>query len=300
MAGALYTNDNVDITVTSSSFTNNTATNFGGGAIAGYGNVTVTSSTFTSNSSNEWGGAIYAYAALNVYSSTFDGNSADNSGGALFQFNQKLADIENSTFYNNTSGDSGGAAFLYAGLVLQNTFVISETGGNGGQAVYSRQGADATGNSLQVRGNIFTGDPGQIAAASAGTVTDLGGNIFSSAQADETAFAAAGPQTKFGIPASALFVTSMLGDNGGPTQTIALSDTSPAIDNVPTGTPSVTVDQRGVPRTTYSDSGAYEWGGKLAATGLVVSPWLGGVAALVLAAGIGFLAFGRRMVRSRS
>ena len=92
------------------------------------------------------------------------------------------------------------------------------------------------------------------------TFTDLGGNVFSTAAADETSLVSVQPSTQFGVAASALFATSALADNGGTTETVALSATSPAIDAVPVGSPSVGVDQRGVARTALSDAGSYEEG----------------------------------------
>jgi hypothetical protein len=59
---------------------------------------------------------------------------------------------------------------------------------------------------------------------------------------------------------------SALADNGGPTETMAIADTSPAIDMGDTGTslgPVPAIDQRSLPRDARPDVGAYEQGAQL-------------------------------------
>jgi LPXTG-motif cell wall-anchored protein len=96
-----------------------------------------------------------------------------------------------------------------------------------------------------------------------------------------------------------LFDGATLADNGGPTETVALYAGSPAVDAVPAGEPSVTVDQRGVARDARSDAGAYEYvpapaPQALAATGSTTAGWAAAAAGVLLAAGAAVIATARR------
>ena len=284
-------------TINGSTFTNNTADS-SGGAISAY-NIQANTSTFTENTAENSGGALDAYS-VTTDSSTFDMNTSTD-GGAIDAYGVQ---ITNSTFVGNsvTDGgeDLGGAVWAITGSILQSTFLNNETDGGIGEAVFWAN-PEFT---FTLRGNLFIGDGtrSQLGVTTDDTFTDLGGNIFSTDI--EPALGLAQTSTSFNVPASALFVTSALGNNGGPTQTVALSGTSPAIDHVPAPgdtDPFVTVDQRGVPRTTLSDSGAYEYDAPaaLAATGLVPNGWLGGAAALLLAMGAGVFALSRKVTRIR-
>jgi hypothetical protein len=232
-----------------------------GGAIrVSEGTLTVIDSTFTANHGNR-GGAIYAYGVATIDASTFVDNESGFSGGAIYGYNffeQQKVDVTNSTFVRNTSR-RGGAMAITAGTIVQSTFLDNEASADTSPAI-TRVGSDP----VTIQGNIFAGTPGatQISVTfdEASTVGDLGGNIFSSET--EPALTAPHPTSAFGISPASLFDGAMLASNGGPTQTVALYKGSPAVDFVPEDLSSVTVDQRGVARTAFSDAGAFEYRAK--------------------------------------
>lgn len=274
-----------------------------GGAISGYSFVEALDSTFQHNEAGADGGAINSYGYVELVSSTLFDNEAGGSGGAVFLsaldsgFTSELY-VENSTFVENASESDGGAISAVSGTVLQSTFLNNTA--DDGQAIELNSGEDMDefATELELRANLFTGTavvaPQLVNDSGFSNFTDLGGNLFSTSEASETSFTVVETSTRFGFAPSALYATSALGSNGGPTQTVALSDTSPAIDAVPVGEPAVTVDQRGVARSALSDSGAYEHEPVLAATGVVPAGWMGGAAALLLAAGAAAFGFTRR------
>lgn len=272
-----------------STFVDNTAEL--GGAIMAYDFADVSTSTFTENEA-EYGGAVFSYGYVGIDSSTFEGNFAGSAGGAV------LADAEfwvvNSTFVSNSSEGVGGAINGDYGTVLQSTFLDNTA--ESGQALYSWD--DGV---VEVRGNIFSGasSSAQLDGFEDATITDLGGNLFSTAEATETFLSDVQSSTGFGLPVALLFDGATLADNGGPTETVALYAGSPAVDAVPVGEPSVTVDQRGVPRDARSDAGAYEYvpapaPQALAATGSTTVGWAAAAAGVLLAAGAAVVATARR------
>jgi autotransporter family porin len=90
--GAIYTQGTIPVTISSSTFSSNTAS--WGGAIANGGTLTVTGSAFTGNSATNTGGTITNTGTLTVISSNLTGNNANlggviyNSGTANIQFNR--------------------------------------------------------------------------------------------------------------------------------------------------------------------------------------------------------------------
>lgn len=289
ITGGAIAADVVDIE--GSTFVDNTA--FVGGAIFAYGQATVGTSTFTENSAAYYGGAIFTYDFLGVDSSTFDTNSAGDAGGAVFVEDQIF--VENSTFVGNSvEGEAGygGAVAAGYGTVLQSTFV--DNSANQGNSI----GASDT--PFELKGNIFVAESTEPhLAGDDESITDLGGNVFSTDS--EAALADVQSSTLFSRSTETVFAGATLADNGGPTQTVALYAESPAIDQVPAGEPSVSVDQRGVARDSKSDSGAYEFaaavapaGPVLAATGSTTDGWIAGAAGMLLAAGGVILAAVRR------
>jgi hypothetical protein len=131
--GAIYADA---VTVTSSTFTGNTADEggaiYGGGQSVGVSTATVTSSTFTGNTAAFYGGAISAGTAT-VTSSTFTGNTAEE-GGAILAFTGTIA---RSRFIRNTAGGHGGAVHLFAPTsdnlqkLRGNTFTRNRAGAGG-------------------------------------------------------------------------------------------------------------------------------------------------------------------------
>ena len=216
-----------------------------GGAISNQGTLTVSDCTFSANQAtggagtpsagNGGGGAIYNSAILTVTNSTFASNQAtggsgpaegQGAGGAIFSLNTRLT-VTNSTFSANQAVGRipiGGAIVVDGGTAnFKSTILAANIPDNCG----------------------------------AGAVTDAGYNI-----SDDTSCGF----SKTGSANNGDGVNPMLAsgpaDNGGPTMTIALLATSPAVDAIPVAdctdqsspTPQlITTDQRGLPRPDPED-----------------------------------------------
>ena len=122
------------VTVSNSTFSNNTAIGASGAIDNTNGTLTVTNSTFSNNTARS-GGAIENFqGTVTVTGSTFTGNSAGGNGGALFNFFDSTMTVTGSTFTNNTAGGEGGGIYnAFAPLSLRNnTFIGNRPGGNCG------------------------------------------------------------------------------------------------------------------------------------------------------------------------
>ena len=164
------------------------------------------------------------HGALTVRNSTITGNTA-RLGGAILSWNDaaNTVVIENSTIAGNTATDRG-------------------IGGVGGDGSFSYKGSI-------LAGNVFVNGPGGPSNCS-GTIVSLGGNLESGTDCGFTA----GGDLRSTDPE-----LGPLADNGGPTDTLALSKTSPAVDAL-AACPPPSVDQRGVarPQGASCDIGAFE------------------------------------------
>ena len=213
------------------------------------GQTTISNSTLTDNHSTFGGGAIAAQQAspgvtgtATVVNSTIEGNSSPEFGGAVFIADGTDLRILSSTITqntanddNNTSGDAGGIYNNSSTVAIANTILAGNTVGPGAPSADGQcAGAAFTSSGYNLRS---ADDPG----CSGFNVT---GDIV---EADP----------KLGT----------LGDNGGPTPTVALLTDSPAIDKGDPDSPvegffptCPNTDQRGVSRLgpNRCDIGAFE------------------------------------------
>jgi len=112
------------LSVTSSTFSGNSAGD--GGGIASFGPVNVTSTTFAGNSASQWGGGIHSSGTLNVTNSTFSGNSAGDEGGGIHIGG--TLNVVNSTFSGNSASEGGGLQSIGT-VTLKNTIIANSTAG---------------------------------------------------------------------------------------------------------------------------------------------------------------------------
>jgi CSLREA domain-containing protein len=291
--GAIY-NSGGTLTVTgSSTFSGNTAF-YLGGAIFNTGTLNVDGSTnFTANSANSGGAISNVNGTVIVTGSSFS-NSKAYSGGAILNLGAGTATITASTFSGNSAGAEGGAIFNNGGKL---TVTISTFSGNSasytsGSAIYGNGGAImnlGSGATTAITASTFSGNSvgaqgaGGAIYDSAGTVNIESTILAASTNGDCAISTAAGTaindagynisddsSCNFTVGGTSTVVaTTALGldpngltDNGGPTQTIALESTSPAIDVIPQAD-CTTEDQRGDARPdsaeTSCDVGAYEF-----------------------------------------
>ena len=249
--GGGLANNGGTVSITNSAFTDNSVpTNNSGGAIYNTGSLTISDSTFTGTTG--YFGTVYnSHGNVNISYSTFANNSPQYGGGGLYNDIGGIATITNSTFTNN-SGDYGAGLFDNFGTAtITNSTIANNTGYGFGGGIVTIGGGSAI---VNISGSIVANNGGGD-CQNYGTLNDNGYNLDS----DSTCFTSStslhtNPQL------------SGLADNGGPTQTMALQESSPAIDVIPlTANICQATDQRGnarpdvdSPAETMCDIGAYE------------------------------------------
>jgi hypothetical protein len=252
-------NSGVQMSLSGLTIANGNTTGPGGG-ISNNGVLTVSSSSFNDNSTagNE-GGAINNSGTLVVSASSFIGNSASlgdaGVGGAIN--NSGVLTVDDSTFSANFS-NNGGAICNSDGTatISDSTFSANSSGSAGGGAIFVFGGAVTATN------NIFAGNTARVGAGVATSGADssasLGDNVFFdnlNAGGAEDDCASCTSNTK-AVDADPML--AQLGNYGGPVQTMLPQPGSAAICAgsaalLPRG---LTTDQRGFPRTTsYSIDG---------------------------------------------
>lgn len=232
-----------------------------GGALAVSGTTGVQGVTLTSNNANNNGGAIANAGTLTVNRDMFNGNSGAD-GGALYSSAGTLSLLNSTLSFNLQTGGGGGGLSVYGGTatVRNSTLVDDQTFGFGSQELYNGGGSVAVGNSIVL-----------ASTACAGVVTDDGYNLTDS-------FDSSCGFTDHAVSTSNAQIGN-LANNGGPTMTMALAATSPAVG---AGSASMcqaaginNIDQRLRPRNAGAravcDIGAYDTGasGPSAATTLI-------------------------------
>ena len=259
--GAVYAGDNTTLNLTDSIVRDSYAANFGGGIFSRGDNLNVTASTISGNAGDFGGGIYNSNSYLNVSDSTISGNQAETDGGGI-QSNTALAGaigiISNSTIANNMADVSGGGIQNFDGLLqIRNSTITGNTANQGG-------GVASVGDiftQTEIVSSLIAGNTNNDdvrVAPNYGTVsfTSLGNNVIGGGDASVlAAFNQTGDQTGITNP-----MVGPLQNNGGPTETVALLQGSPAI-NAGSNPDVLTTDQRGAgfPRDIDGiDVGAFE------------------------------------------
>jgi hypothetical protein len=251
--GAIYNEGT--LTVNRSTLRDNFATISSGGAIAnvGAGTVAVRDSTFSGNSAHNYGGAIFQQniGPTTLENVTLSGNTAG-SGGAIANVGE--LHLTNVTFSGNIADTGGG---LYAHIFSnQNTLLnvtMNANRADTGGGIYTESISTTLKNTIVAnsRNSADTSDSLECDSNGAQT-TSLGHNIIS----DGSCFAATtGDQTNTDPQ------LGPLADNGGPTLTFMPQAISTAI-NQGTNSGCPARDQRGARRPfgPICDIGAVEYG----------------------------------------
>ncbi|MEP7287335.1 MAG: choice-of-anchor Q domain-containing protein [Chloroflexota bacterium] len=256
------------LNITNSTLSNNTANGYGG-AITNLGTLNVTSSTFSGNQGT-YGGAISSTGTLIISNSTFSANKAATSGGAIY--NTSGVTIIGSTFSSNQalSGSGiGGAILSNGGLISATNSTLTANSASNGAAIYDLNATlnlinstvaantATTGNgditvdssTLTLRSTIVAGNTGATQDI-AGAVSSDGFNLIGNTATATGSF----------IASDQLNVAPLLNplapNTPGTSQTMSLKTNSPAIGKGGAACPSP--DQRGLPRKSLCDVGAYE------------------------------------------
>ncbi len=184
------------------------------------------------------GGGLYNANSATLDDVTLDGNQATLDGGGIH--NGGTLDASNTTMTGNQSTTGTGAATSNVGTAtVTHATIANNTTGSGGAI-------GSTGGTYTLTASIVANNTGGNCA---GTITDGGYNISY-------------PDTTCpGLNEDPLLDPAGLQDNGGPTPTIGLQASSPAIDLIPTGSCPLSTDQRGIARPSGAgcDAGAFEF-----------------------------------------
>jgi predicted outer membrane repeat protein len=231
---------------------------------------------------------------LIIHGCTFTNNSAttDIGGGAIYseaEHHNVSIEIDSSVFQGNSAGDQGGAictfslGFSTVTMALINCTLVDNSAREGG-AIYNFSHGDGDAfSTLQVTNTTFSGNVATFGGAvyndpssSSGYATlrntilqagSSGGTLFgltSSRGHNLCSDSGGGFLTEPGdqINTDPKLDSGGLQNNGGPTKTIALQPTSPAINNGDPDAPAQ--DQRYYLRSGVPDIGAFEFGGSVA------------------------------------
>jgi hypothetical protein len=243
------------LTITGSTIRGNIG--FLGGGVSNIGTLTIVDSTITGNTavsdgphSGGNGGAIYGWSSsrTTVVGSTISGNAAGWGGGGIYT--DGLLTVVNSTISGNTAAGGGGGIAnnnfndWYPGstLTIVNSTISGNTAAGGG-------GGIANDGRLHLKNAIVAGNTDPDSPEISGTIESKLASIVGVAA---------------GLTLADILVPGGLKDNGGPTQTIALVNVAknPAKGKGSAATcasaPVSGLDQRGLPRTSPCDIGAYE------------------------------------------
>jgi fibronectin-binding autotransporter adhesin len=259
-AGGGIWNDCNTFTLLQSTIANNTVTavqytaDGGGGVWSDCGSVAITQTTISGNSvagavaHSGGGGVLNQSGDLTISNSTITANTSASDGGGVENLYSADVELLNATVYKNTATGNGGG-------------VSNDDGGDGSPYLYIENSILA-GNTTSANGtDIWNLD----------TVYSYGYNLVqqSSNYGSGTSNA---PQTGDIIGQSPA-LASGLASNGGPTQTIADTSSSPGKGVIPfngvnCGSDGPAVDQRNYTRGAGSvcDIGAYEFSGTQSTT----------------------------------
>jgi hypothetical protein len=225
-------------------------------AIGAWGDLTIQNSTFSGNHAERGGDptgggavSISATCTARITGSTFVNNVAVSvfaKGGAIISDGTLF--VTNSTFYGNSADTRGGAVSVEQGnATFTNVTIAGNTTEGEGAGLY-------IGGTVHLRNSIISGNAPGNCAVVGGSLIDGSGNLRFPLS-DETCIG------EFGDP-----LLAALGDNGGPTWTMALLPGSAAIKRIASDNGcgfDITEDQRGVARPQPSgglcDIGAYEY-----------------------------------------
>ena len=221
----------------------------GGGIMnSNTGTVNVISSTLSDNHTETGsgiglGGAIFNFlgGTINVINSTLSGNTCGK-GGAIYNNSTGPVNVINSTLSNNTASVSGGAVYNNGILNVTNSTISGNFAGCISGIFNNGSG------SANVKSSIIALNKGERDERDVfGAFTSSGFNLIGKKDASSSFTQPTDQTGTIASPLDPKLDPDGLQDNGGPTQTIALLFSSPALDKGTSDglTGSLTTDQRG-------------------------------------------------------
>lgn len=293
--GALFFRSNAGgVSISNTTVSSNTASSGGAGLFLYNvaGTSSITSSTISGNSGGSRGGGIFLYkinAPLTISDTTISGNSnSGGRGGGMFFYKSSAPGtltVERSTISGNTAGQGGGFFFYKTNstLRLENTTLSGNTATAGkGGGIYlkgSFGGSQLTDiRSSTIASNTASGSGGNLDGGNSANTINITNSIIAGGTAptgpdinkgnatinmnysllqNTSSAAVVGANNVTGVDPQ----LGALANNGGPTLTRLIANTSPARDVGSTTFVTVAAtDQRGLTRTVGStiDMGAVE------------------------------------------
>ncbi len=258
------------ITITKGSGTGTTNPGFfdgrGGGIFNNQGTLTLTNSTVSGNTASEYGGGIYTYAGtLTLTNSTVSGNTASAAGGGIFNDGgtYTTTTLTNSTVSGNTSRYGGG---IYSNGTLNLTSVtVTQNKSTDATCTTCAGGIDNSRGTANLKNTIVAGNTVANASASPdfdGAVAATSSyNLIGNGQGTTGISNGDANNNQVGSPASPIDPKlGALANNGGATQTHELLAGSPAINTGNNANVTEATDQRGFARIVGGivDIGAFE------------------------------------------
>ena len=191
------------------------------------------------------GGGVDNRGTLTIDHSTIAANVADRKGGGLR--NGGTADVQNVTIVDNAADQGGGLSSPGVTEVLHATIVGNDAGSSSGGGV-DRNGGTLTIRYSIIANNLKNGDVSNRDCAGTPDLIDL--NLVSVLQGCNPV----------GTVIEAPPILEPLAPNGGPTETVALGEGSPALEAIAAADCVLDDDQRGTSRPTGEgcELGAYE------------------------------------------
>jgi|GEM_PF-1396694 len=230
---------NCTLTMNNCEVFNNTCNNgLGGGIYAADVILNINNSTIANNTIfNNSGGGLYFGGSLGsctITNSTISGNTAVLGAGGGFDFNSfSPVSIVNSTIANNSANQGAGIYINVNEIFLENSIVVNNVASLGNNDIWTNIGTSVN----SINGHNLIGDLIGFAFNGSANTT---GNVNPAIDAE--------------------VVASALANNGGRTQTLALTPCSEAIDaGISIFPPTTDFDQRAVPSVQQKDIGAYEY-----------------------------------------
>ena len=244
--GGLKVAGNASLTLSQSVVSGNSTTKKAGGLFID-GTATLTDVSIIGNNSGTEGGGIKNKGTLNLTNVTIAGNTANQGGGLHHDGAGSSLSMTSVTVSGNTATNQGGGIYAGREASLLNVTIANNEAGTSGAGIF----VHAAASSFTVRNTLLSGNEltNGTSANVSGTVTSLGNNLDS----DGTAALNQSSDLSGMDP-----LLQPLANNGGLTQTHALSPNSVALDAGST-VAAPAVDQRGFARDRASDIGAYEF-----------------------------------------
>ncbi len=244
--GGIRVTNNSELILSQSVLSGNSTTKKGGG-LYNDGAATLTDVSIVANNSGTDGGGISNTGGLDLTNVTIAVNMANCGGGLHHDGAGSTLSMTSVTVSGNTATNQGGGIYAGRDASLLNVTIANNEAGSSGAGIYIH----ASAGSITIRNTLLSGNEltNGTSANVSGAVTSLGNNLDS----DGTAALNQSSDLSGVDP-----LLQPLANNGGLTQTHAISSNSVAVDAGSTAA-APTLDQRGFARDQAADIGAFEF-----------------------------------------